>query len=97
MKYKTEVLQHFNVELTDDDLDSKLNQLLRAQHSDIQDPTLGWLMKWFEQKKVERSRQEFNRQRREQSLDDNDANEGFIKAMMNMDSPAVRLQEPHQE
>ena len=58
-KYKKEVLQHFNVELMDDDdLDSKLNQLLRDQHSEVQDPTLGWLMKWFERKKVERSRED---------------------------------------
>ena len=30
---------------SDDDDDSKLNQLLRDQHSNVQDPTLGWLMK----------------------------------------------------
>ena len=55
-KNKTEVFQHFNVDLTaSDDLDTKLNQLLRDQQSDIQDPTLGKLMKWCEQKKVERS------------------------------------------
>ena len=61
--FKKEVLQHFNVELTNgDDLDSKLNQLLRDQHlksSSMPDqgpnenPTLEWLMKWFERTKAE--------------------------------------------
>ena len=50
-QYKKEVLKHFNVELTDDDdLDTKLNQFLRYRHSDVQNPTLGWLMKLFERR-----------------------------------------------
>ena len=49
--FKKEVLQHFNVEL-DDDLDSKLNHLLRDQHLN-ENPTFGWLMIWFERKKAE--------------------------------------------
>ena len=38
------ILRHFNVELTDDDdLNSKLNELFRDQHLEVQDPTLGWM------------------------------------------------------
>ena len=44
--YKKMILRHFKVELSDnDDLDSKLNELLRDQHLRVQDPTLGWMMK----------------------------------------------------
>ena len=65
---KKEVLQHFNVDLTDDDdLDSKQNELSCDQHSEASDPILGWLMKWFERKKAERSREDLKRQQREAS------------------------------
>ena len=43
-RFKKEVLQYFNVELTNgDDLDSRLNQVLHDQHQEVQqgDPTLG--------------------------------------------------------
>ena len=99
--YKKEVLKHFRVELTHgDDLDSKLNELLREQHlewsqgtsssqaSEIQDPTLGWLMKWFERNKAE---EDLERLRREQSFDDEWNN------LMNISTPDIRLQTSHKE
>ena len=79
--YKRMILRHFKVELTDDDdLDSKLNELLRDQHLRVQDPTLGWMIKWVERTKAEEK-----------------SNKEFIKAMMRMTTPEVRLQRPHDE
>ena len=65
--FKKEILNHFNVELTDnDDLDSKLNELLRDQHLGVQNPTFGWLMKWVERTKTKQSTEHLE----EPSLDD---------------------------
>ena len=79
--YKKEVLKYFNVEFTNgDDLDSKLNQLLRDQHSEVLDPTLGWLMKWFE------------RTTAEQQPTNPPTEADFPEDLMNMETPNIRLQ-----
>ena len=56
-KYKRQILKHFNVEFTNNDLDSKLNELLRDHHLGVQDPTFGRLIKWYERTKTKRSQE----------------------------------------
>ena len=84
-KYKKEALQHFNVNLPDDDLDSKLNQLLCDQHQN-ENPTFGWLIQWFERTKAE-----------PQQPTNPSTEADFPEDLMNIETPDVRLQQPHQE
>ena len=88
-KYKKMILRHFKVERTEGaDLDSKLNKLLRDQHLEVQNPSLGWLVKWVERTNTEEEAnkrlKDLERQQREQSLDDEWNN------FMSMTTPDIR-------
>ena len=100
------ILRHFNVELTDeDDLNSKLNELFRDQHLEVQDPTLGWMVKWFERTKAEeKANKDLELQQREPTpdVDQRDRTNDHLldnewRNLMNIHTHEVRLQTPHDE